>query len=216
MSWEWQALCSASGKPGTSSHEAGGAVYQLVETTEQQQEVISFWRQQFEEKGAYLRDRPEEAINLHSFVYCARVENRIIAACRMTRKTECGWEVSDGLPDAIAQQIENNFSATDFLQLNRVSVESGSRKLNIHQSLFLYCALWLRMHTGYTGYFAVCQPALIKLYKGLGANVLTPRPFPIAGRGERHYYLIAGHVSEAIERLCAVVGNRFCRAEDIR
>lgn len=212
MNWESRKPCSGKESLATDGREDGQVVYGLAESLAEQQAVISFWRRQFDKKSTYLRGRPEAAINGHSFVFYARLHDRIIAACRLTRKAARGWEVGDGLPPDIALEVDRRFSAEEFLQLNRVSVDSACRKLNLHLRLFLYCARWIRINARQTGYFAVCQPALIRLYKGLGASVAIRRSFPIAGRGEKRYYLLSGRVSDAISRLGTTDDSRPIRS----
>lgn len=211
MSWESRKPCSKQESPTTGDHEYDGIVYGLAESRAEQQAVVSFWHRQFEEKSTYLKGKPEATINNHSFIHYARARDRIVAACRLTRKAAGGWEVGDGLPDDIALEVDSRFRADDFLQLNRVSVDSAYRKLELHLNLFGYCARWVQANAGQTGYFAVCQPALIKLYKGLGASIAIERPFPIAGRGDRRYYLLSGQVSDAISRLGTIAGGQPVR-----
>jgi len=128
----------------------------------------------------------------YSTLFYVTENNKVIASCRTTPYRNGGWEISSNLPDDLELTIDTNSA----LQLNRVYIEEKYRNQNLHAFMFYHFSEWVLKNTRFTTYFAICKIGLVRLYKNIGANLVSDKGFSLKGRGGHQYYIVAGRIDD--------------------
>lgn len=183
-------------RPTGAGNEA--LVYKLAETEAEKARIYdlreSIWRQHFPYllNGANGGHPAKDAFDDRSWLFYCSDGAEVVGSCRCSPMLDGQWEISASLPP----HIRLDFDPRTTVQVEKVYVHDAYRNSSLHEYLFYHFSAWLLSHTAYTRYFAVCRAELVRLYRRLGAQLVSPEGLLLHGRAAHKYYLIEGGIAD--------------------
>lgn len=142
-----------------------------------------------------------------SFVSYIKHGGRLAGTGRLSPMKPGHSELYDNLPELYTFPELQTQDPTLTLELSRLLINFSERSFGYHELLFYYGAIWVLENSPYKNFIGICLPALVRLYKPLGARILKSG-LTIPKRKSNSYYLITGEFEQSRQTLYTRLLNK--------
>ncbi len=181
----------------------GSLIFQASPDRSTRARIFDLRRVGFEGRCEYLlgsragMHSAEDEHDAHSFHFCCRLGDDVVAACRYSPPVAGAWEADRlcKLPACLRT------AADPPLQIGRVVVRPDLRGLLVTEVLLCMACRWLLGHTPFRWYFALCLPTLAQHYRHFGAEIIPGADVHLRERKGGRYQFVQGRLDGSIRAI---------------